>query len=233
MPPVTRADGGGLNAVLPTPEKDDTAPIRALVPADGAGYVCLADHKMQLATALGEIRGGGRKNGMDSFALGHTPPQLSHHRAARLVGNSLPLYTKPGLYLFNKSCVLEYLHGPPEGGGVEGGSAGVRNDGTDGADRTAAARDSPKTTLGTVSDDIINRTEFLTLFEAHVTRGSAFDALRGRGTMLSAGSHGGGGTGSSEIGPDSSDGLSQSGLRRQDRGRDHPPPLLRGKRWGI
>ncbi|KAJ6533814.1 hypothetical protein DFH09DRAFT_1406434 [Mycena vulgaris] len=98
----------------------------------------------------------------------------------------------------------EAREGPPEGGGVEGGSAGVRNDGTDGADRTAAARDSPKTTLGTVSDDIINRTEFLTLFEAHVTRGSAFDALRGRGTMLNAGSYGGGGTGSSEIGPDSS-----------------------------
>ncbi|KAJ6488328.1 hypothetical protein DFH09DRAFT_1339292 [Mycena vulgaris] len=58
IPPVTRADGGGLNAVLPTPEKvrkgpalqvlDDTAPIRALVPADAAGYICLADHKMQL-----------------------------------------------------------------------------------------------------------------------------------------------------------------------------------------
>ncbi|KAJ6524707.1 hypothetical protein DFH09DRAFT_1095971 [Mycena vulgaris] len=109
-----RSLGGGLNAVLPTPEKvrkgpalqvlvmawllDDTAPIGALVPADVTGYVCLADHKIQLATALGEVRGGGGKNGMDSFALGHTP-----------------VYRGGQTY-----------SGPPEGGGVEGGSTGVR-----------------------------------------------------------------------------------------------------------
>ncbi|KAJ6558865.1 hypothetical protein DFH09DRAFT_1083956 [Mycena vulgaris] len=107
----------------------------------------------------------------------------------------------------------EYLHeftGPPEGGGVEGGGAGVRNDGNDGNDgtdpRAAAARDSPSEN-NRAWDHI----------EGGITRRQRHGEFRDGRVM----------------GPDSFDGPSQSGLRGRTHLMDHPNRDFEGGSAGV